>query len=118
MPAFLRRGGRRWLRPRSALHHDFGSTSARVPGELAASLAALFEPGVGRQVVVEGDEGAVVEDDGVVHARDGVLAPPLVVDPPAVLDGDDGAWDGAAVTPDGDDAPPGIGPHPQRTGRI
>ena len=37
-------------------------------------LAALFEPQITQQVVVDGEERAVVEEQRVVDARDGVLA--------------------------------------------
>src|SRR5438874_7250429 len=78
----------------------------------------LFEPRVSDQVVVQGEQRPVIQDDGVVHTRNGVLAPPLVVDPPAVLDSGDGARSETTLAPDGDDATPGIRLHAQRTGRI
>jgi hypothetical protein len=47
-----------------------------------------------------------------------VFAPPLVVNSPAVLDGFDGAWSEAALTPEGDDISAGVGLDLKRAGRI
>lgn len=43
------------------------------------------------EIVEDGDDAAAFELELVVHARDGALAPPLIVDTPAVLDASDGA---------------------------
>src|SRR5262245_7156461 len=53
--------------------------------------AALFEPCVLEQVVVGDQQCPIVEQQLVVLADDGVLAPPLVVDSPVVLDAGDAA---------------------------
>ena len=49
---------------------------------------------------------------------DGVLAPPLVVDAPVVLDGGDRARGQAALTPDRDDAALVVGLDLEWTGRV
>src|SRR5712691_10187701 len=68
-------------------------------------LSALFEPKIGQEIVIDGEQRAVVQDELVVETRNGVLAPPFVVDAPAVLDRSDRAWGQAALGPDRDDAP-------------
>src|SRR5438445_482706 len=74
----------------------------------------LFEPHVGQEIVIDGEHRAVVQDELVVETRNGVLAPPFVVDAPAVLDRGDRAWGQATLPPDRDDAPRGVGLHAQR----
>src|SRR5262245_49277677 len=51
--------------------------------------ATLFEPRVAEQVVIDGEQGAIVQQQRVVLARDRVLAPPLVVNAPVVVDAAD-----------------------------
>src|SRR3954452_14497857 len=80
--------------------------------------ATLFEPFLAQQVVIDGEQGAVVEEQVVVLAGDGVFAPPLVVDAPVVLNAGDGARGEPALAPDGDDAALSIGVHAQWGGRV
>src|SRR5207245_5744498 len=95
----------------------------RTPGWASARRQwyrsrSLFEPGIGHEVVVHSQQGPVVEHDRVVHARNGVFSPPLIIDPPAILDRGDAAWGKAPLAPDRDDSPLGVGLHAQRTGRV
>lgn len=79
---------------------------------------ALFEPGVGLEIVKNGQPCSVVENQVVIQAADRKIAPPLVVDTPLVLDGGDRARCQATVPPQRDDLAGGVGLDAQRTGRI
>jgi hypothetical protein len=54
-------------------------------------MVPLLVPDSGDEVVEDGKEEPVLEEEGVVEAGDGAGTPPFVVDAPAVLDARDGA---------------------------
>src|SRR5690242_9743174 len=60
----------------------------------------LLVPAIGDEVVVEGEQGRVVEDDEVVEARDWLVAPPLIVDAPEILNLGDRARLAPGAAPD------------------
>lgn len=93
-------------------------TEHRSRRELSSCLSPLFEPEISHKIVVDGEHGSVVQEQLVVDAGDGVLAPPLVVDAPVVLDGGYRARRQAALAPDRDNAPLVVGLHAERTGRV
>ena len=62
--------------------------SAEAP---PAALVSLEPPGASLQIAVDRHHATAFELELVIHARDGRLAPPFVVDAPAVLYGRDWA---------------------------
>src|SRR5262245_61604322 len=86
----------------SAVRSGAGALDIRGVYGWVHRSATLFEPGVVEQVVVDREQGAVVQQQRVVLARDGMLAPPLVVDAPVVLDAGDRARGEPPVAPHAD----------------